>query len=375
MQIEDSEIYDCVIIGGGLAGLCLSIQLAKKNYHVVLIEKNRYPFHKVCGEYISMESYDFLKSLGLNLDGLNLPIINQLNITAHNGYKISSPLISGGFGISRYSLDYELAQIAKNEGVLVIEDCNATHVQLDNTIYTIQTTIKSFKSKLVCGTFGKIDPSFFERIKSKRKRNYIAVKYHIKTSFPDNLIELHNFKDGYCGISKVDNQRICLCYLTTSKNLNKNNNSIKEMEKNVLMKNPHLHKYFSEAEFLFEKPLTISQIGFSKKQTYKNNILLLGDSAGAIAPLCGNGMSMAMRSSNIISVYMDSYLQNKLTKNELIKHYTDEWNANFSFRIKSGYYLQQLFGKQLTTLWSLKLLHYFPFLFRKLITLTHGKKF
>ncbi|HOZ87448.1 MAG TPA: NAD(P)-binding protein [Bacteroidia bacterium] len=56
--------YDCAIIGGGLGGLCLAIQLADKNYSVIVFEKNEYPFHKVCGEYISMESHDFLASLG-----------------------------------------------------------------------------------------------------------------------------------------------------------------------------------------------------------------------------------------------------------------------------------------------------------------------
>lgn len=375
MQVEENKLYDCIIIGGGLAGLCLSIQLARSGHSVIIVEKNTYPFHKVCGEYISMESYDFIKSLGVDLDKMNLPKINQLNVTAHKGYKISSPLVMGGFGISRYSLDNELAQIAKKVGVLVIESCNATNVKLQNALYSVETTKGSFNSRLVCGTYGKIEPSFIERTKSKKKGNYIAVKYHVKTQFPDNLIELHNFEDGYCGISKVDNETVCLCYLTTSKNLNRNNNDIRELEKKVLMKNQHLKKYFSEAEFLYEKPLAISQIGFSKKQTYKNDILLLGDSAGAIAPLCGNGMSIAMRSSKIISVYIDMYLKNKLTKNELINQYNKEWNRNFSFRIKSGYYLQMLFGKHLTTLFSLKILGAFPFLFRKLIALTHGKSF
>lgn len=375
MQVEESKLYDCIIIGGGLAGLSLSIQLAQKGHSVVLIEKNKYPFHKVCGEYISMESYDFIKSLGVDLDKMDLTKINQLNVTAHNGYKISSPLAMGGFGMSRYSLDNELLQIAKKAGVLVIESCNATNVKLQNAVYSVETTKGSFYSKLVCGTYGKIEPSFIQRSGSKKKGDYIAVKYHIKVQFPDNLIELHNFEDGYCGISRADNQTVCLCYLTTSKNLNRNNNDIKELENKVLMKNPHLKKYFSQAEFLYEKPLAISQIGFSKKQTYKNDVLLLGDSAGAIAPLCGNGMSIAMRSSKIISVYIDMYLQNKLTKNELVKYYNNEWNRNFSFRIKSGYYLQLLFGKHLTTLWSLKILGAFPFLFRKLIALTHGKSF
>jgi menaquinone-9 beta-reductase len=70
--------YDVAIIGGGLAGLALSIQLAKKNYSVVLFEKEKYPFHKVCGEYISMESWNFLESLGLPLNSFGLPIIDTL---------------------------------------------------------------------------------------------------------------------------------------------------------------------------------------------------------------------------------------------------------------------------------------------------------
>jgi len=81
-----SEIkkYDACIIGGGLAGLALSIQLAKLGYAVALFEKEKYPFHKVCGEYISMESWNFLEELGLPLSDLKLPIINKLLVTAPN---------------------------------------------------------------------------------------------------------------------------------------------------------------------------------------------------------------------------------------------------------------------------------------------------
>ncbi len=62
-----AEHFECAIVGGGLAGLCLAIQLADRGISVVLFEKNRFPFHKVCGEYISMESWPFLESLGLPL--------------------------------------------------------------------------------------------------------------------------------------------------------------------------------------------------------------------------------------------------------------------------------------------------------------------
>src|SRR5687768_7067733 len=91
--------YDVAIIGAGLAGLSLSIQLAKKGYSVVLFEKERFPFHKVCGEYISLESWNFLKSLGLPLEELNLPIIKTLMLTAPNGKALQAELPLGGFGI------------------------------------------------------------------------------------------------------------------------------------------------------------------------------------------------------------------------------------------------------------------------------------
>ena len=59
--------FDLAIVGGGLAGLSLSIQLARAGWQVVVFEKEFYPFHKVCGEYISMESRKFLTDVGSSI--------------------------------------------------------------------------------------------------------------------------------------------------------------------------------------------------------------------------------------------------------------------------------------------------------------------
>ncbi|MGZ3949921.1 MAG: NAD(P)/FAD-dependent oxidoreductase, partial [Flavisolibacter sp.] len=83
MQINDA--YDVAIIGGGLAGLASSILLANEGHSVILFEKEKYPFHKVCGEYVSLESWEFLKRLGLPLDKMDLPVIDTLLLTAPNG--------------------------------------------------------------------------------------------------------------------------------------------------------------------------------------------------------------------------------------------------------------------------------------------------
>jgi menaquinone-9 beta-reductase len=45
--LSENKIYDVAIVGGGLAGLALSIQCAKAGYTTILFEKEKYPFHKV----------------------------------------------------------------------------------------------------------------------------------------------------------------------------------------------------------------------------------------------------------------------------------------------------------------------------------------
>ena len=54
-----------IIIGGGLGGLTTAALLAKGGREVLLIEKKTYPFHRVCGEYVSNEVQGFLEKEGL----------------------------------------------------------------------------------------------------------------------------------------------------------------------------------------------------------------------------------------------------------------------------------------------------------------------
>ncbi len=371
---SDSKLYDCAIIGGGLAGLCLSIKLAKNGNSVILFEKNKYPFHKVCGEYISLESWDYLISLGLDLKAMNLPIIKKLRVSAENGYVLESLLDLGGFGVSRHKLDYELFELAKANGVLVLENCNVLNTEVINDIYTIKTSMGNFVSRIVCGSYGKITPSFVIDNNTKSKGKYVAIKYHLKTNLAADTIELHNFKDGYCGVSKIEEDKYCFCYITTTKNLNNSGNDIKLMEKNILMRNKYLEKYFTHSNFIFDKPIAISKISLNKKFTYHQDIFMLGDAAGAIAPLCGNGMSIAIRASKILADNLNLYFKNQISKSDLIKNYSKIWNENFSTRIKIGYHLQKLFGKKNLTFFALKFLSYFPPILRYIISQTHGEK-
>jgi flavin-dependent dehydrogenase len=376
-----SDNYEVVIIGGGLAGLSLSILLAKKKYKVILFEKEKYPFHRVCGEYISLESWKFIESLGLNLSELNLPVIKKLQVSSPNGKAIHANLDLGGFGISRFFIDNELKKIAIVNGVIIKEETKVNDVAFHDDLFTIKYNNGEIICPIVIGCFGKrsnLDIKWsrdFVKKKQHKLNNYIGVKYHIKISRPADTIALHNFNNGYCGISKVEDDKFCLCYLTTAQNLKENNNSIKEMEKNVLYKNPILKKIFSEAEFLFPDPVTISQISFDKKKQVENHILMVGDAAGMITPLCGNGMSMAFHSSKIAFECINSFLKTKITRQEMENQYERDWNMNFKKRLQAGRIIQKLFGKERATNIFISMLKHFPFVVNSMIKATHGKEF
>lgn len=375
MEKMDNPSFDVAILGGGLSGLTLSILLGKSGLNVVLVEKNTYPFHRVCGEYISNESRNFLEKIGLPFQELDLPGIDRLTLSAPNGFSIHSQLDLGGFGISRYLLDHKLMTLARNAGVKIWQECKATQVVKQENQFQVHTTNGTLNSTLVCGSFGKYNPSFLEDPDSKIRSQYIGVKYHIRHSHDRNRISLHNFRDGYCGISKVENDVSCLCYLTTSSNLKKNGNQIRKMEEEVLFQNPHLKRIFENAEFLFDQPLVISNIHFQPRKTVQNEILMLGDSAGTIAPLCGNGMSMAFHSASILAPLIERKLNEKKTFNWLESNYNSTWNQTFENRIVWGNRLQNLFGNPQLTFAALALVGSVPPLFQKLISLTHGKSF
>ncbi|MDB5199831.1 MAG: NAD(P)/FAD-dependent oxidoreductase [Chitinophagaceae bacterium] len=369
------------IIGGGLAGLSLSIQLAKAGYSVTLFEKEKYPFHKVCGEYISLESWDFIVSLGLDLSTMNLPIIKKLIVSSPNGKCIQQELPLGGFGISRYTLDNELSKIAKQAGVKIYEETKVNDIIFKSDSFTISTSGFSIQSNVAAGTFGKrsnIDIKWsrnFIQKKGNKLNNYIGVKYHVETDLPADTISLHNFKDGYCGISKIEDNKYCLCYLTTAENLKANNNSISEMEKNVLQKNRFLQHLFSSVNFLAGFPVTISQISFDKKLQVENNVLMIGDAAGMITPVCGNGMSMALHAGKIAFECIDNFLQQKITRKQMEDQYAAKWKHQFAGRLRMGRMIQRLFGKEFSTNIFVSAIKPFPFIIRRLITSTHGKPF
>jgi flavin-dependent dehydrogenase len=369
------ESNEVLIIGGGLAGLTAAIHLSKIGFQITVVEKNEFPKHKVCGEYISNEVLPYLDWLDLKIADLGPTAITTLEFSTVSGKKIKSILPLGGFGISRYTLDDYLYKKAIANGCKIIVDTVETIV-FKNETFTVTTSEKVvLNAKIAIGAFGKrsgIDQKL-SRSFILKKSSWLAVKAHYSGNFPNDLVGLHNFKGGYCGVSKVENNIINICYLADYETFKRFKN-VSDYQKNVVSQNPHLKAIFENSSLLFEKPLTISQISFEKKQAVENHILMVGDAAGLIHPLCGNGMAMAIHSAKIVSELIAKYSNNKIkSRNALEENYNQQWNFNFRKRLKTGRFLANLLQRQKTAAVLMLLLLKFPFIMKQIIKKTHGK--
>jgi len=364
------------IVGGGLAGLVSAILLNRKGFDVTLFEKKRYPFHRVCGEYISNETTPFLKREGLYPSDYGPPVIRNFILSSISGSTSRVNLGMGGFGISRYTYDPFLVNVARKEGVEVQEGVAVNNVSFQESSFQIETSNKHYETPVVIGAFGKrskLDKAL-DRNFMKYRSPFVGVKYHVKADFPGDAVALHNFPLGYCGISQVEDGKYNMCYLTRRENL-KRFGDIPMMEKEVVYQNPHLRSLFQDSDFLLDQPEVINEISFAPKKLIEDHILMTGDSAGLITPLCGNGMAMAIHGAKILSEAITRHWNGQLDRFALEYEYQNRWNALFKRRLWVGRKTQNLFGTRLNSSFAVALGNYAKPITKKLIRLTHGQPF
>ncbi len=364
-----------IIVGGGISGLINAILLSRAGFKTKLFEKNKYPFHRVCGEYISNEVVPFLERHQLFPTEIGPSRIMQLEITSVSGNRLKRPLDLGGFGISRYTFDQFLAEKARASGVEVIESA-VREIQADGNEFLVSDGSGQFLADLVIGAYGKrsnLDKELSRDFFNKRSP-YVGVKYHLKGNFPEDMISLHNFDGGYCGINKIEEGKFNLCYLI-HRNKVREMGDIKSCEENLLFKNPHLRNIFESGEFLFETPLVVNEISFSSKGLSKDGVIFSGDAAGTIAPLSGNGMAMAIRSAKYLSEAIIKYWEHGPAAKQILNSYRQQWESEFAKRIFKGRAIQKLFGDTLVSRISIRSGEVFPFLVNPLLKMTHGQPF
>lgn len=373
----DNREYDIAIIGGGLAGLVAAMELSRAGRSVVLFEKKEYPYHKVCGEYVSNEVLPYLQSLGFDPYEYGAVPVRRLRVNSDSGRELRTMLPLGAFGISRYTMDAALAKLSVQYGTTLLTMTRVTDVaQTASRAFRIITDKKEqFSARLVVGSWGKRDvlDKKLARPFMQEHTGYMGVKYHLRGDFPDDEISLFLFEGGYCGLSKIEDGKYNLCYLyRRGKSPFK---SIPELEEKALYGNDALRKVLENSTRVFDAPEVINEISFAPKKVVEDGVIMCGDAAGLITPLCGNGMAMAIRSARMLSecILAGDDFRSASLRAALYELYTQRWNAAFKSRLAWGRRLQRLFYNEPLVNASLMSLKALPRITQWLIKKTHGE--
>lgn len=365
---------EVLLIGGGLAGLTTALHLAKAGLQVRLLEKESYPRHKVCGEYISNEVLPYLNALGVDPFAAGATRLERCLLSAESGRSVEASLPLGGFGLSRYRLDELLYGAARAAGAEIIQ-AEAMNLEFDTRPAGVQTRKQGrYTADIIIGAYGKrsrLDKQLGRRF-IQQKTPYLGVKAHYAGDFPEDLVALYCFPGGYCGVSKVEDGRINICYLA-HQNTFRTHQNLAAYEQAVLRQNPALADILDRVEPLFARPLTISQISFAPKRQAHAQLLLAGDAAGMIHPLSGNGMGMAIGSAQLLATRIVShYSRPDFRWENLATDYSQAWRGKFQRRLQFGRLFNTLFYHPTLFELAIRALSYTPRALPFFVKQTHG---
>lgn len=368
-------VADVAVIGAGLAGLTAATRLAREGLSVVVYEEGQLPRHRVCGEYVSLEVIPFLRELGLDVFALGAKELTRFELSSRKGRTFRSALDLGGFGLSRYRLDEALLDLARKSGAQVVQGARVRNV-IASTVYRVECPEHPLVARVVLGCFGKrsrLDATL-KRPNARRRSPYVAVKRHYRGKFPSDLVGLHVVPGGYCGISAVEEDVVNVCCLTDSQTL-KRQGGLTAFEHRGLRENPVLADYLDQLTPLFAAPLVISQVDFAAKQAVHDHVLMLGDAAGMIHPLAGNGMAMALRAAATVTPLVQRFLDGQLKRAELEAAHAQSLQRQFRARVAVSRGLQRLFESRRLSEALCSTANALPSLARLVIRSTHGSQF
>jgi flavin-dependent dehydrogenase len=341
--------YDAVVVGAGLAGSSVALDLARRGWRVLLVEAERYPVHKMCGEFLSPETRGLFRALGVEreIDASGAVPIRRVAITSPAGAVWRASLPGEATGLSRWALDPILVDAAVRAGAEGVQAAAVRSVRGDadggfRVAYGAGGAAREARARLVVGAFGKrsrLDKRL-GRDSGGRGAGFVAFKMHYEGADLDDWVELHAFDGGYCGMSHVEGGRVNACLIARTEVLRAAGGSFEAMREGVMRSNAALAARFDRLRPVMERPVAIARVAFETKGLVAGGVLMVGDTAAMIAPLCGDGMAMALRSAEILAPLADRYLAGEATHAALAREYERRWRREFAGRLRLGRALQ-----------------------------------
>lgn len=294
--------YDLIIIGGGPAGAAAAITAVRGGASVLLLERGRFPRHKVCGEFVSSEALGLLGSL-LGNSADTRPLLPQaLRIVQArlflDGRVIVTPIEPAAASIARLDLDAALWQAAVSSGVDARQQTAVEEVG-GSEPFTVKTDAGVFVGRSVINATGR-----WSNLGARNpiqeppgKEKWLGVKAHFAEPDPAPSTDLYFFAGGYCGVQPVRVKEACggqpeagrinVCAMVRA--------DVASTLAEVLDQCAVLRGRSRQWQAL-SAPVSTSPLIFRRPEPVQDGVLMAGDAAGFVDPFVGNGISLALRS-------------------------------------------------------------------------------
>jgi flavin-dependent dehydrogenase len=322
--------YDLIVAGAGPAGCACAISAARSGAQVLLLEKDHFPRHKVCGEFVSPESLELLDCLLSEKRFSDKPQIRTAR--AFSGKKvISLPVSPAARSIPRFELDAALVEAARAAGVEAQEGATVREVQQD-TNFKVTTPEKTFSGRAVVNATGRWSQlTQYAAPKNspgnKNKDKWIGLKGHFREADPVPSVDLYFFDGGYCGVQPVSGNAVNACAMVRS--------DVARSLEEVFSRQSDLWQRSRKWKPLFQE-ISTSPLYFRPPYTVSKGMILAGDAVAFIDPFAGDGISLALHSGSLAAESLVPFLQGRCSLQQAQYRYEAEYKRQFAPALRSA---------------------------------------
>ena len=328
--------YDAIIVGAGPGGATAALYAERVGLKVLVVEKKRFPRDKICGDCFSGHCETFLDELGLSgaLQDLPRVTIRRATFSAPDGTTARHDSPKGmGFVCKRLDFDNFLFQAVKRR-VDTLEGYAVTGlVRPDGQVLGVRVrgpngTDSEITGKVVVGADGV--SSIVARALGlySHDLDHVATAtraYYRGVSAPKDAIEfffLERILPGYLWIFSVGDNMVNVGLGMLKSTLKKRAVNLREAHIEST-KSIELQERFKNAELVDDIKGWSLPLGSKRRSIHGDGFLLVGDAAGLVDPLTGEGIANAMCSGKIAAESLADVCLGDDYRARALQKYTD----------------------------------------------------